>query len=79
MLEFNHYFRPSAKQLLKNKIFDSIRDLSFEIAPLHKIKLNIDTDEKLKVDYDGEKDDNQNKKVLLKLIIKEFKKVRKQN
>ena len=30
MLEFNPYFRPTTKQLLKNKIFDSIRIKSNE-------------------------------------------------
>jgi len=25
MLEFNHYYRPTAKELLRNKIFDNIR------------------------------------------------------
>ena len=30
MLQFNPYFRPTTKQLLKNKIFDSVRIQSNE-------------------------------------------------
>jgi hypothetical protein len=44
MLQFNPHFRPSAKELLENKIFDKFRreDLEEE-APF---KLNLDIDDK---------------------------------
>lgn len=42
MLEYNHYYRPTAKQLLKNKFFDDIRVPELQgIAPF-KIVINID-------------------------------------
>ena len=44
MLEFNPYFRPSAKQLLKSKLFDHLRkpeDNGIATAP-YRIKLKLD-------------------------------------
>ena len=45
MLEFNPYFRPTARQLLKNKIFDSIRIPSIEERSPQKIVIDIDKNE----------------------------------
>jgi serine/threonine protein kinase len=42
MLEFNPYFRPSAKQLLKNKLFDEIRNPNNEKRAEFKIKISAD-------------------------------------
>lgn len=50
MLQYNPYFRPTAKQLLKNKIFDPIRVSANENRGPHKFVLNIDVNE-YKFDY----------------------------
>ena len=57
MTEFNPYFRPSAKDLLKNKIFDDIRLKSFEEEAPYRIMIDIDQNELLKPNYE---DDEQN-------------------
>ena len=45
MLEFNHYFRPSARELLKNGLFDKIRLEANEEPSPHKIVIDIDKNE----------------------------------
>jgi serine/threonine protein kinase len=55
MLEFNPYFRPSAKQLLKNKIFDEIRNLDNEKRADFKIKISADKNV-LASDYENDED-----------------------
>ena len=45
MLQFNHYFRPTARELLRNKIFDQIRISSNEEASPSKIIVDIDKNE----------------------------------
>ena len=45
MLEFNPYYRPTARQLLKNKIFDGIRIPSIEERSPQKIVIDIDKNE----------------------------------
>lgn len=42
MLEFNPYFRPSAKELLQNKIFDSVRIKSNEKNAAHAVVIKVD-------------------------------------
>ena len=42
MLEFNPYFRPTAKDLLKNKIFDEYRMPELEEKCPSRIKIDID-------------------------------------
>ena len=42
MLEFNPEFRLDAAKLLKNEIFDEVRDENLEKPAPHKIKLEID-------------------------------------
>jgi hypothetical protein len=44
MLEINPFLRPSAKLLLQNEIFDSVRINSNENPAPYKIKLLIDQD-----------------------------------
>ena len=45
MLQYNPYFRPSVKQLLKNKLFDEVRmDENQMLSPI-KIVINIDKNE----------------------------------
>ena len=43
MLELNPYFRPSARQLIKNPIFDSIRVTQNEKTSPHTVKLSVDS------------------------------------
>ena len=51
MVQFNPHFRPSAKELLENKIFDKFRRVDLEEdAPF---KLNLDIDDK---EAEGEQD-----------------------
>ena len=58
MLEFNPYFRPTAKQLLKYPIFDKIRDPHIEKAAPFKIKIKFDAPgDDYCGNYDGEVDD----------------------
>ena len=63
MLEINPYFRPTAKQLLKNKIFDSVRIKENEVFANHKILINADKFEQTADNYgegvkvDKEKDE----------------------
>jgi len=42
MLEFNPYFRPTAKECLQNKIFDNIRVTGLEISAPFKINIDVD-------------------------------------
>ena len=46
MLQFNPFLRPSAKELLKNKYFDDVREESKEITSPFKLNLEFDTDAK---------------------------------
>ena len=57
MLEFNPYFRPTAKQLLKNKIFDSVRIKSNEESTTHSIVVS--ADKNLPVDYTDSKETSE--------------------
>ena len=42
MLQINPFLRPTAKQLLKFKIFDKVRVKEVEVTSPHKIILKID-------------------------------------
>lgn len=42
MLELNPYFRPSAKQLIANPIFDSVRVLDNEHVAKCRVKMKFD-------------------------------------
>lgn len=42
MLQFNPYYRPTAKELLKSKIFDKIRCEDLEKSAPFKILIDID-------------------------------------
>ena len=45
MLEFNPFFRPTAKECLQNKIFDSIRVAGLEVSAPFKINIDVDRNE----------------------------------
>ena len=42
-LEFNPYFRYSARNLLKSSYFDDVRDLELEKDPIRKVELPFDS------------------------------------
>ena len=42
MLELNPYFRPSAKQLIANPVFDSVRVLDNEHVAKCRVKMKFD-------------------------------------
>ena len=41
MLEFNPYFRPTAKELMKHPVFNNIRN-KYEVLAPHKVVVDID-------------------------------------
>ena len=45
MLEYNPYYRPTAKQLLKSKLFDDIRVPDMQVIAPFKIVINVDRNE----------------------------------
>ena len=51
MLEFNPYFRPTAKECLQSKLFDSIRVAGLEASAPFKINIDVDRNE-YKFDYE---------------------------
>jgi len=51
MLEFNPYFRPTAKECLQSKLFDSIRVAGLEASAPFKINIDVDRNE-FKFDYE---------------------------
>ena len=52
MIEVNPYFRPTAKELLKNKYFDEVRVPEYEHSSRQKLSLEIDNDEFRSEDFD---------------------------
>lgn len=51
MLEFNPYYRPTAKECLQSKLFDSIRVPGLEASAPFKINIDVDRNE-FKFDYE---------------------------
>ena len=45
MLSFNPYYRPSARNLLKNELFNEVRVPKAEELCQYKIKIDIDIEE----------------------------------
>lgn len=72
MLEYNPFFRHSAKECLQNPIFDEIRVPALERdAPEHIV---VDIDEQLPIDYDnGRIRDTDKSPEMIASIIKYFK------
>lgn len=72
MLEYNPFFRQSAKECLQNPIFDEIRVPALERnAPEHIV---VDIDEVLPIDYDnGRIRDTDKSPEMISNIIKYFK------
>jgi serine/threonine protein kinase len=67
MLEFNPYFRQSARELLKSKLFDDIRIVENEKQSVEKIKMIIDADESF--DYESCKSSKFTKPDYIKMIF----------
>lgn len=66
MLEFNPYFRLSARELIKNKLFDEYRIIENEKQSSEKIKLVVDADESF--DYESCKSNIFCKEDYIKMI-----------
>ena len=73
MLEFNPYFRQSARELLKNPLFDNIRIIENEKQSVDKLKLQIDADESF--DYEACKSSCFEKSDYVKIIFYEVMQV----
>lgn len=76
MLEINPHFRPSAKQLLKHRVFDSVRqekDLKNAAAPF-RVKIKMDQNEEA-IDYQESNFRSDLKNKFLKALVKESKKL----
>lgn len=52
MLEFNPFFRPTAKECLQNKIFDNIRVAGLEVSAPFKINIDVDRNQ-YQFDYEN--------------------------
>ena len=74
MLEFNPYYRPSANQLLKSKIFDKFQ--TKQTTPPHAIKFKLDINED-KIDYEKADYRKDLKTKLLQELVDEYKKIKK--
>ena len=71
MLEFNPYFRVSAKEALSNKYFDDIRIQMNEVSAPYKLKFDIDADDAF--DYDSGKSFKFNAMAYRTLIVNVIK------
>ena len=72
MLEYNPFFRPSAKECLQNPIFDEIRVPALERDAPEMIVADID--EVLPIDYDtGRIRDTEKNSEMTAKIVKYFK------
>jgi len=69
MLEFNPFFRSSAREILKHKIFDDIRIHENERQAPQKLKLEVDADDAF--DYETGKSTKFTKEAYLKMIYQE--------
>ena len=69
LLEFNPYFRSSAREAIKHPIFDDIRILNNEKHAPSKLNLSVDTDEAF--NYDEGKSHTFTKDDYLKILYKE--------
>ena len=67
MLQINPFMRPTAKQLLKFKIFDKVRVKEVERTSPHKIILKMDVNSD-KETYDDSKSAQDNKNILNSLL-----------
>ena len=81
MLEFNPYFRPTAKECLQNKIFDNIRVTGLEISAPFKINIDVDRNQH-QFDYENA-EQNQSKQETKKeinmfkyFVLEEFQKLK---
>lgn len=81
MLEFNPFFRPTAKECLQNKIFDSIRVAGLEVSAPFKINIDVDRNEH-QCDYENfeqqqsEKDTKKEIDMFKMFVLEEFQKLK---
>jgi hypothetical protein len=76
MLELNPYFRPSAKRLMKHKVFDSVRNEldQKDVYSPYRLKLRLDEKED-KINYKDSDYRADLKNRLLKTLVKECHKI----
>ena len=70
MLQINPLFRPTAKQLLKFKIFDKVRVKEVELTSPHKIILKVDINSEKEL-YIGSRGAEE-KKILLNSFLQQI-------
>ena len=75
MLEFNPYFRLTAEEALKSKVFDGIRIQAFERPSPVQIKLNIFAEDAY--DYENHTDHKLSKHDLNKALAREVISIKK--
>jgi serine/threonine protein kinase len=71
LLSFNPYFRPTARELLKHPIFDSVRIKENEIQAKNKIVMELDR--KNPVDYTSDDNNDQEQDNSNNNLINEIK------
>lgn len=76
MLEINPYFRPSAKQLIKNKLFDKIRRKSDILSAPFRVKIKIDEKESA-INYEDRDYKPELKNDFLKQLVQECGKIKR--
>ena len=67
MLQINPFLRPTAKQLLKFKIFDKVRVKDVELTSPHKIILKVDINSEKEL-YTGSRGAEENEKLLYSFL-----------
>lgn len=71
MLQVNPYMRPSASELLKHPIFDSIRFKVLEKGCQNKVELEVDSDQSYDYENEGHQKDKSRVDHYLKIITNE--------
>ena len=82
MLDLNHFFRPTTKQLLKNKIFNDIRNIDCEHGSDFRVIIDIDENECRQSYADDDQQDIENPhqlKTIKMLVVKQITKFHKIN
>ena len=79
MLQVNPYMRPSASELLKHPIFDSMRFKDLEKGCQSKIELEVDSDQSYDYENEGFQKDKSRLDQYLKIITNEADEVHKKH
>ena len=73
MLRLNPYLRPTAKELLKNKIFDKHRVKKNEVSTPYKIIIELDNSQPVNYEEEQQYMNDEAKRPIDKALIKEIK------